>query len=268
MTGLSSAQIYNLKLCINGNKAFIKMFITKGPRIDLYGAPVSYSFQEFRQRKILTRCLLNRRVIFRHLEVSCQLCTGIKHNVPLTRLLYCLYGSLCCAMSTAVLGAIDEFHKSKFKIIVKHDYSVHRGITTGVPIWWCSLTSIGNLIVEIRQSYDCLISTMRFPLLVKWYLHIESRPCFRPCLGLFGSVAATNLALNQPTWQVNINNGRGHQLAVDGNVAADSYCATTQTIAHAWWAVDLVVSYRITHVILTLGSTSGNAICIIKTSSR
>ena len=31
----------------------------------------------------------------------------------------------------------------------------------------CHLTSIGNPIVEIRRSYDHLISTMGFPILVR-----------------------------------------------------------------------------------------------------
>ena len=30
--------------------------------------------------------------------------------------------------------------------------------------------------MEIRRSYDCLISTMGFPILVRWYLYIESGP--------------------------------------------------------------------------------------------
>ena len=34
----------------------------------------------------------------------------------------------------------------------------------------CHLTSIGNPIVEIRRSYDRLISTMVFPLPVRWHL--------------------------------------------------------------------------------------------------
>ena len=38
----------------------------------------------------------------------------------------------------------------------------------------CHLTSIGNPIVEIRQSYDRLISTMGFPIPVRWHLYIES----------------------------------------------------------------------------------------------
>ena len=38
------------------------------------------------------------------------------------------------------------------------------------------LTSIGNPIVEIRRSYDRLISTMGFPMLVRRHLYIESGP--------------------------------------------------------------------------------------------
>ena len=38
------------------------------------------------------------------------------------------------------------------------------------------LTSIGNPIVETRRSYDRLISTMGFPILVRWHLYIESGP--------------------------------------------------------------------------------------------
>ena len=40
----------------------------------------------------------------------------------------------------------------------------------------CHLTSIGNPIMEIRRSYDRLISTMGFPILVRYKLYIESGP--------------------------------------------------------------------------------------------
>ena len=40
----------------------------------------------------------------------------------------------------------------------------------------CCLTSIGNLIVEIRRSYDRLISTIGFPIPVRRHLFIESGP--------------------------------------------------------------------------------------------
>ena len=76
------------------------------------------------------------------------------------------------------------------------------GQTMGTPIIWDAiafimtpgpwfnirwhLTSIGNPIVGIRRSYDRLISTMGFPILVRWHLYIESGssvlgcPCFEP----------------------------------------------------------------------------------------
>ena len=40
----------------------------------------------------------------------------------------------------------------------------------------CRLTGIGNPIVEIRRSYDRLISTMGFPIPVRRHLYIESGP--------------------------------------------------------------------------------------------
>ena len=40
----------------------------------------------------------------------------------------------------------------------------------------CHLTSIGNPIVELRRSYDRLISTMGFPILVTQHLYSESGP--------------------------------------------------------------------------------------------
>ena len=42
-------------------------------------------------------------------------------------------------------------------------------------VWRCHLTSIRNPIVEIRRSYDRLISTMGFLILVR-HLYIESGP--------------------------------------------------------------------------------------------
>ena len=38
------------------------------------------------------------------------------------------------------------------------------------------LTHRGNPIVEIRRSYDHIISTMGFHILVRWHLYIESGP--------------------------------------------------------------------------------------------
>ena len=43
-----------------------------------------------------------------------------------------------------------------------------------VSIQRCHLTSFVNTIVEVRGSYDRLISAMGFPILVRWYLYTES----------------------------------------------------------------------------------------------
>ena len=40
----------------------------------------------------------------------------------------------------------------------------------------CRITSTGNPIVETRRSYDRLISTMDFPILVRQHLDTESAP--------------------------------------------------------------------------------------------
>ena len=40
----------------------------------------------------------------------------------------------------------------------------------------CHLTSIGIPIVEIRQSCDCLISTVEFPILVRLQVYMQSGP--------------------------------------------------------------------------------------------
>ena len=49
----------------------------------------------------------------------------------------------------------------------------------------CHLSSIGNPIVEIRRSYDRLISTMGFPILVRWHHFIESGPRgIYPCIAV------------------------------------------------------------------------------------
>ena len=54
------------------------------------------------------------------------------------------------------------------------------------------LNSIGNAIVEIRRSYDRLISTMVFPILVRQHLYIESGPWSHQ------NVAAQHLSVVEP----------------------------------------------------------------------
>ena len=55
------------------------------------------------------------------------------------------------------------------------------------------LTSIGNPIVEIRRSYDRLISTIGFPIPVRWHLYIESGPWYLPFHWLVSSLMPCTL---------------------------------------------------------------------------
>ena len=55
-------------------------------------------------------------------------------------------------------------------------HSVVVSLSFGLLLFFPILTSIGNSIVEIRRSYDRLISTMGFPILVRCHLYIESGP--------------------------------------------------------------------------------------------
>ena len=43
-------------------------------------------------------------------------------------------------------------------------------------MWRCYLTNIGNSIMDLRPSANCLIYTMGFPILVRWHLYIGSGP--------------------------------------------------------------------------------------------
>ena len=75
----------------------------------------------------------------------------------------------------------------------------------------CHLTSIGNPIVEIRRSYDRLISTMGFPLLVRWHLHIESGS-YLQLYGMYAFFGVYSLIVDQscdcPQCQLSYPGGR------------------------------------------------------------
>ena len=51
---------------------------------------------------------------------------------------------------------------------------------------WCHLTSIDFHVVEIRVSYDHLISTMGIPILIWWYFYFESGPGLTPVQFQYG----------------------------------------------------------------------------------
>ena len=53
-------------------------------------------------------------------------------------------------------------------------YGKDQLINTSLFMAWVDLTSRGNPIVQIRRSYDRLISTLGFPLLERWHIYINS----------------------------------------------------------------------------------------------
>ena len=69
------------------------------------------------------------------------------------------------------------------------------------------LTSIGNSIVEIRRSDDRLISTMGFPILVRWHLYIESGPWGRQLHVLFSQSFWLEGIVIPLQWHHNERNG-------------------------------------------------------------
>ena len=81
---------------------------------------------------------------------------------------------------TASLGRYLEFALSDnfdnfANRLLWNIYHIPQGISSWPPIQYKDhLTRIGNPMVEIRWSYDCLISTMGFPILVRWHIYIES----------------------------------------------------------------------------------------------
>ena len=58
-------------------------------------------------------------------------------------------------------------------VLVLERHAINLGVDS---IKRCHLTSIENPTVEIRQSYNCLISTMGFPVLVRQHLCPASGP--------------------------------------------------------------------------------------------
>ena len=82
---------------------------------------------------------------------------------------------------------------------------------------WCHLTTIGNPIMEIRWSYEQLISAIGFPKLVRWHLYIVSEPSsfavfflVRMARGLFYLQRFSLTSIRIRTWishHIHINRG-------------------------------------------------------------
>ena len=76
---------------------------------------------------------------------------------------------LICAWTNGWVNTRDADDSRSHR--VRYDPTVmkwHQGAADSIRRW--HLTGIGNLIVEIRRSYDRLISTVGSPMLVRWHL--------------------------------------------------------------------------------------------------
>ena len=85
-------------------------------------------------------------------------------------------GSICRYLASVGISRPFYFHNGNSHPEWRSRYS--DGALGPDSIKWWHLTSIGNPIVEIRRSYDRLISTMGFAILVRRHLYIESGPWF------------------------------------------------------------------------------------------
>ena len=94
--------------------------------------------------------------------------------LTLQRLSWCLKTLATWMLAQQYVQANDKENTK-----VQHYWPFVRGIHQWPGGWLIKryhLTSIGNPIVEIRRSYDRLISTLGFPILLRWHLYIESGP--------------------------------------------------------------------------------------------
>ena len=118
---------------------------------------------------------ISAKTIARYLDWGATVCELIHEN-------WCNMKSLCLMYlntlpmycnGTCILAVIEEVTVTRPPVLSYYISLEHLGADS-IKIY--RLTSIGNLIVEIRRSYDRLISTIGFPILIRWHLYIESGP--------------------------------------------------------------------------------------------
>ena len=81
-----------------------------------------------------------------------------------------------CGLHLSVAALSNIFTWYMYPLMTRVSYLVGNRSSGADSIQRYHLTSIGNLIVEMRRSYDRLISTMGLHMLVRWQLYIESVP--------------------------------------------------------------------------------------------
>ena len=105
-----------------------------------------------------------------HLHINCLFNTLFGLSKTASKLVH--YWTF---MRTISQRPVNSPHKGP---VMWEAFPHHDIIIDHIPGGWFKerhhLTSIWNPIVEIRRSDDRLISTMGFPILVRWHLYIES----------------------------------------------------------------------------------------------
>ena len=117
---------------------------------------------------------LQRAIPYFIMDVITYPCWEVKINVSKRG-----RGKLCkVTLSSNWVPMVPDFQISSFDETEWADTCAvvcidHLGVDS---VKKCRLISMGNSIMEIRRSYDRLISTMGFPILVRPHIYIESGP--------------------------------------------------------------------------------------------
>ena len=90
-----------------------------------------------------------------------------RHHLDAKKMDLTIYNMTCTVLTLKCLFCCSYIINSQLILVVHLLYG---------SAFIRHLTKIGNPIVEIRRSYHCLISTMGFPILVRWHIFIESAP--------------------------------------------------------------------------------------------
>ena len=93
--------------------------------------------------------------------------------------------------------------------------------------------------MEIRRSHDCLISTMGFPILVRWYLYIESGPLLQSYVACYRRPLAADIrhvSLQQSDTSCHSDRAKSHnQFNVNGKRLISASVFSGSMAESVWW---------------------------------
>ena len=125
------------------------------------------------------------------------------------------------------------------------------------------LTNIGNHIVMVRQSWNCLLSTLGIPILVRHYLYIESALDDPMCVNMDGNDLASWWCHDMETYSALLALCEGNPLITHGFHSLQNFHVSfvvslnklliKQTKQGAMFSQNILdFSTRITHIALHL----------------